>query len=228
MNEETILFDINETVLNLECLKPKFNAVFGHTIFTSTWFSMLLHASTVCLVTQVKTDFASLAKITLNRLAAQQKVCLSDQQSADILSTFANLAVHSDIQPALIKLRKAGFRLVALSNSSKGLLTTQIQNAGLDNYFDELISVEMAGTFKPSACAYQLASQQLVTAVDKLRLVACHDWDTHGALSAGLKAAYINRTDTLYNPLFLNPDITGVTMGEIAEQIISMQNKSSI
>lgn len=224
MNEETILFDINETVLNLASLKPKFNVVFGHPIFASTWFSMLLHASTVCLVTQVKTDFASLAKITLDTLAAQQKVRLSEQESADILATFANLEAHTDIQTALIKLRKAGFRLVALSNSSQALLTTQIRNAGLEKFFDELVSVEMAGTFKPSASAYQFAMHQLATTPDKLRLVATHDWDTHGALNAGLKAAYIDRSGAPYNPLFLKPDVTGSSMEEIAEQIIAIQH----
>lgn len=224
MHEQTILFDINETVLNLASLKPKFNAVFGDESYTATWFSMLLHSSTVCLVTGVKTDFASLAKIALDALAAKQKLLLSEKEGNDILATFANLAPHEDIQAALTKLRKAGFRLVALSNSSQALLTTQILNAGLTSYFDHLISVEAAGTFKPSANAYTFASKQLETTVDKLRLVAAHDWDTHGALSAGLKAAYIDRTGAPYHPLFLKPDVIGSTMDEIAEQIISMHN----
>jgi 2-haloacid dehalogenase len=224
MHEQTILFDINETVLNLDSLKPKFNAIFGDKSYTATWFSMLLHSSTVCLVTGVKTDFASLAKIALDALAAKQKILLSEEEGNDILATFANLAPHKDIQSALTKLRKAGFRLVALSNSSQALLTTQIRNAGLTGYFDELISVEAAGTFKPSANAYAFASKQLETTADKLRLVATHDWDTHGALSAGLKAAYIDRTGAPYNPLFLKPDVIGSTMDEIAEQIISIHN----
>ncbi len=222
MQAQTILFDINETVLNLESLKPKFNAVFGHDSFTSTWFSMLLHSSTVCLVTGIKTDFASLAKIALEALAAKQKRCLSDEETADILGTFANLTPHADIKSALTKLRKAGFRVAALSNSSQELLTTQIQNAGLESYFDDLISVEAGGTFKPSGKAYEFASHQLATPPDKLRLVATHDWDTHGALSAGLQAAYINRTGAPYNPLFLKPDVIGSTMDEIAELIISI------
>ena len=42
--------------------------------------------------------------------------------------------------------------------------------------------------------------------------------------SAGLKAAYIDRTGAPYNPLFLKPDVIGSTMDEIAEQIISIHN----
>ena len=80
MHEQTILFDINETVLNLASLKPKFNAVFGDESYTATWFSMLLHSSTVCLVTGIKTDFARLAKIALDALAAKQKILLSEKE----------------------------------------------------------------------------------------------------------------------------------------------------
>lgn len=220
--QQTILFDINETVLDLADLKPKFKALFGHENYTATWFSMLLHSSTVCLATNVKSDFASLARIALQSLALKQKVELSDTQITNVLSTFASLKPHPDIEPALAMLREAGFGIVALSNSSQALLETQITNTGLAGYFDQLISVESAGTFKPSVNAYLYAASVLDTDVINLRLVATHDWDTHGALSAGLKAAYINRSSALYNPLYLKPDVLGANMSDIAEQIIAL------
>ena len=55
---------------------------------------------------------------------------------------------------------------------------------------------------------------------DHLRLVATHDWDTHGALSVGLNAAYIDRTNTPYHPLYLKPAIQSNTMEGIADKII--------
>ncbi|SIS73749.1 haloacid dehalogenase type II [Neptunomonas antarctica] len=221
MKQTTILFDINETVLNLSVLRPKFKSFFGDECFTDTWFSMLLHASTVSMITDVKTDFASLSKIMLEALAARNGVLISSAEIADILGGFSSLPAHSDIKTALSRLRAEGFRVVAFSNSSRNLITNQIHNAGLDEYFDEVISVEEAGTFKPSPMAYQFASTKLGQPKDKLRLVATHDWDTHGAMSAGLEAAYINRSGAPYNPLFKKPGIYGSTMNEIVDQIIA-------
>ena len=221
MKQRTILFDINETVLNLSILRPKFRSIFGDECFTDTWFSMLLHASTVSLITDVKTDFSSLAKIMLEALAARTGVQLSGAETDDILGGFSSLPAHSDIKPALSRLRSEGFRVVAFSNSSLSLITNQIHNAGLDEYFDEVLSVEEACTFKPSQKAYQFASTQLGQPKDKLRLVATHDWDTHGAMSAGLEAAYVNRSGATYNPLYKKPEICGSTMNEVVEKIIA-------
>lgn len=221
LKQTIVLFDINETVLNLRILEPKFKARFGHELFLNTWFATLLHTSTVSIVTNVKTDFAILSELTLNALASKLGIELSIEESNDILSAFANLPPHEDIKPALTKLRGAGFKVVAFSNSSQNLIKKQINNAGLNECFDEVISVEEADTFKPCFDAYQFASQKLKCDVNNMRLVATHDWDTHGALCAGLKAAYINRTRSIYNPLYRKPDINELTMEAIVEKIIS-------
>lgn len=216
----TILFDINETVLDLSILRPQFNQYMGDENHIDTWFAMLLHSSTVCLVTETKIDFKSLALAALQSLASRLRVVISDEGCRDMLSTLACLPAHSDIKPALDELRVAGFRLVALSNSSSELLQSQLSQSGLTDYFDDAISVEQAQTFKPSKTAYQFALEKLQANASDVRLVATHDWDTHGAMCAGLKAAYIDRSNATYNPHYLLPDIVGSNMIDIAKQII--------
>jgi len=220
MQSPTILFDINETVLNLSILQPKFKIAFGDETMMNTWFAMLLHSSTVCMMTQVKTDFATLAGITLDTLAARKKITLSPIIRQDILEGFAHLPAHSDIKPALEKLQAAGFHTVAFSNSSSALITQQIQNAGLSTSFNHILSVEETGSFKPDPQVYHFAAEQLQQPISSLRLVATHDWDTHGALCAGMQAAYIYRSQALYHPLYRQPDIDANNMMDIVEKII--------
>jgi 2-haloacid dehalogenase len=223
MHQHIVLFDINETVLDLSILKPKFKQHLGHEHYMGTWFSMLLHSSTVCLATNLKTDFKSLALASLKSLAGRIGIILSEDASHDILGTLANLPPHRDIKPALTKLRSSGFTVVAFSNSSSTLLSTQLSNAGLDEYFEDAISVENAGTFKPAKSAYQYAVNTFGLPASEIRLIAAHDWDTHGALSAGLKAAYIDRFNIPYNPLYKKPDLIDNSMERIAERIINAE-----
>lgn len=220
MKRNIILFDINETVLNLSTLKPKFKVIFGDESVMSTWFSMLLHSSTVCIMTGVKTDFATLAGTMLESIAARMDIKLSKTMRDDILSGLASLPPHKDIKPALTQLKSAGFHTVAFSNSSLNLISTQIKNADLNEYFDEIISVEETGSFKPDPKVYKFAAQQLNQPLESLILVATHDWDTHGALSVGMAAAYINRSGAIYHPLYRQPDIYETTMEGIVNQII--------
>jgi len=220
MLAQTILFDINETVLDLSILKPKFLTYLGNESYMGTWFSILLHSSTVCLITETNSDFKSLALAALKTLAGHLNKTITDEGYQDILSTFSCLPAHDDIKPAMKALKQADFRLVAFSNSSSELLNAQLSFAGLQDFFDNIISVEQANTFKPSKSAYQFALQQLQIKPTQARLVATHDWDTHGALSAGLKAAHINRSGAPYNSHYLLPDILANSMDEIAQQII--------
>lgn len=223
MKRHTILFDINETVLDLSTLKPKFKAAFGDKSVMATWFSMLLHSSTVCILTDVHTNFATLAGTMLDSIAARKGITLSDRARNNILMGFASLTPHHDIKPALTALQSAGFRTVAFSNSSLSLISSQMNNASLTEYFDEIISVEKTGSFKPDPVVYKFATKQLNQPLESLRLVAAHDWDTHGALSVGMKAAYINRSGVIYHPLYRQPDIYAITMSDIVKQIIETE-----
>ena len=217
MPRDTILFDINETVLDLASLRPKFEAVFGNAGVTATWFAMLLHTSTVCALTGVKTGFAELAGTMLDTIAARCDVTISDDQRSEILGAFASLTPHPDVVPALHRLRATGYRTVAFTNSSLKLVTSQIANAGLADYYDHIVSVEETGSFKPDAKVYQFVAERLKQPMGELRLVATHDWDTHGAIVAGLLAAYIDRSGAPYHPLYRRPDVFATTMGDVAK-----------
>ena len=221
MSRDTVLFDINETVLDLRSLKPKFKAAFGDESVTATWFSMLLHTSTVCALTATKTEFATLAGTMLDAIAARLGADLPEETRAGILSSFASLPPHEDIAPALTRLRSAGYRTVAFTNSSLNLVNTQIANAGLTEYFDEIVSVEETGSFKPDPLVYAFASKRIKRPIEELRLVATHDWDTHGAMSAGMHAAYIDRSGAPYHPLYRRPNVHATNMGDVVEQIIA-------
>jgi 2-haloacid dehalogenase len=224
MSRDTILFDINETVLDLSSLKPKFQTALGDESFMATWFSMLLHTSTVCALTATKTDFATLAGAMLDTIAARLGVGLTDHTRSDILSSFASLPPHPDIKSALTRLRSARYRTVAFTNSSLSLVTTQINNAGLSEVFDDIVSVEMTGSFKPDPKVYAFAAERMNRLPEELRLVAAHDWDTHGALSAGMRAAYVDRSGAPYHPLYRQPDVSAGNMDDVVEQIVNSDN----
>jgi 2-haloacid dehalogenase len=186
VSRQTVLFDINETVLDLSSLGHRFERAFGDQAVAATWFATLLHTSTVCALTGVRTAFADLAQIALEAVAARRGIEISPENRDAILSGFAALTPHEDVRPALGQLRRSGFQTVAFTNSSLGLVTKQISNAGLDDVFDQIISVEETGSFKPDAQVYRYAAERLGRPMRELRLVAAHDWDTHGALASGL------------------------------------------
>lgn len=223
MPAKTILFDINETVLDLAAIKAPFDDLFGDRISLAHWFSTLLHASNVAAITGLETDFKALATATLTRLANETTDAgiQPDPEKVEAITTaFGSMRPHEDVVPALQLLKRHDFTTIAFSNSSLALIDAQISNAGLEPFFDQIISVEEAGSFKPVAKVYQHAAEKLGVNINELWLVAVHDWDTHGAISAGLSAAWLKRGNADYLSLYHQPNITAGSMIDIAEQLI--------
>lgn len=216
---DTILFDINETVLDLNSLAPHFQRAFGDQEVSAYWFASLLHSSTVCALTDVRTNFASLAAVVLDAVAAKRNTSLSATQREELMDAFANLKPHPDVVPAVSFLRDSGYRTVAFSNSSSDLITNQLTNAGIMDCFDEIVSVEQTGTFKPDSRVYRYAANSLARLTSELWLVACHDWDIHGAMVAGIEGAFVDRSGAIYHPLYRRPVVFGRSMLDVAEQI---------
>ena len=227
MTIKTVLFDINETTLDLNHLRKTFDQLLNHQMPLELWFSNLLHSSVVAVTTGLETRFADLARANLEKLMNQHQIKAKPDEIDDFLTRFASLPAHSDVAPALTQLQQSGLKTVAFSNSSSALLASQIENAQLMPLFDQIISVEEINSFKPSAKAYQYAAQCLNHAPEEVLLIAAHDWDVHGALSAGLGGAYLQRGPGLYNPLYLAPTLNGTSMTELSDKIIELSRKET-
>jgi 2-haloacid dehalogenase len=62
----------------------------------------------------------------------------------------------------VMKLRSNGFRTVAISNSLFPFISAQMKTVGLVDYFDDILSVEETGSFKPDPDEYKFAAENWV------------------------------------------------------------------
>jgi len=215
-----IVFDVNETLLDLRALRPHFERAFGDAKVVQQWFALLLHSSMVTTLTHTYSDFGALGGAALELVAASNGVVLQEEDRHTILSTMRNLHPHPEVKSSLERLRATGFRLATLTNSSYEMLDAQMTNAGLREYFEVCLSVDEVCRFKPAPEVYRMAAEKLGVAIHQIRLVAAHDWDVFGALKAGCMGAFIARGGRKYHRLYERPDIVGADLNEVAEQIL--------
>lgn len=218
-----ILFDVNETLLDLSPLQPHFCRVFGDAAIMRQWFALLLHSSLVTTLTSAYSDFGVLAGAALDILAAQKKISVTDSDRTEILTTMQHLPPHPEVPDSLERLRAAELRLATLTNSPQHILVAQMSNSGLAAYFEQLISVDAVRRFKPAYETYLMAAAKLGVDVTQLRLVAAHDWDVFGALRAGCAGAYIARWGKPYHPLYEKPDVMGGDLREVTDKILQIE-----
>ena len=130
------------------------------------------------------------------------------------------LPPHPEVPQALNRLKDAGFRLAALTNSSPVMIGAQLKNSGLAHLFERVLSVESVHQFKPARAVYNMAAKELGEKPDALWLVAAHNWDTSGAINAGWRAAFVQRPGMVLGPLDAKPQIIGRDIAEVADRLI--------
>ncbi len=146
---KVLVFDVNQTMLDLNALRPHFVRLFGDGKVLDEWFALLLQYSLVVTVTDAYSDFGTVGRAVLEMLASNKGVKLSAVDATRILQDLLKLPAHAEVSESLKQLKAAGFRMVTLTNSSPSAVKAQLQNAGLTNYFEESISVEIVHRFKP-------------------------------------------------------------------------------
>lgn len=215
-----VVFDVNETLSDLRPLGDAFVAVGAPGHLVDHWFSSVLRDGFALSLAGTCPDFAELGRSVLAGLLAGHPLRIeADAAVEEIMKAFARLPVHPDVADGIRALRGGGLQVCTLSNGGTAFADAMLTSAGVRDLVDPLLSVRDAGAWKPLPRAYQYAARATGVDARDLLLVAVHPWDCDGALRAGLRAAWINRTGAPYPPIFGTPDYTAGSIIELAEQL---------
>jgi 2-haloacid dehalogenase len=203
-----VAFDVNETLLDLSVLDD----LLGGAEARAQWFSLMLQLAFVGAITDRYVDFSTAQRGALAMLGH------SDDQADEVLDRMRRLPPHPDAAPALDRLKT--LKLAALTNSTLDVARAQLENAGLADRFDAILSADEVKALKPRPEPYQHVARHFDAKPEDVRLVAAHAWDVSGALAAGCKAAFVRRPGKVPSPIGPQPDIVGDDLIEVAEKIL--------
>ena len=114
-----------------------------------------------------------------------------NEQADELMKAWQGLSPHPDALEGLRRL-KSRFRVVALSNGEADFLSHLARNR-MRFEFDEIISVDEAGVFKPHPSVYRTAARILGSEPSEIMMVAAHSFDIMGAVACGYSGAFVNR-----------------------------------
>ena len=217
------VFDVNETLLDLGALDVHFERAFGDPGVRRIWFSQLLQSALVATITGAYSDFGEVGGAALEMVAEREGVDLSDEEKQQILGGMRELPPHPEVVESLSRLREAGLRLATLTNSTRQVAEGQMENSGLRDYFEQILSADDVRRLKPAPEPYRMAAESLGVEVAGIRLVAAHAWDVAGALRAGCAAAFVARPGMVLDPLVKRPDVVGADLREVAKRILEAE-----
>jgi 2-haloacid dehalogenase len=217
-----LIFDVNETLLDLESLEPLFERLFGDRRCLREWFGQLILYSMTASLAARYTDFFTLAAGVLQMVGQVHGVAVDDADVGELRAGLLCMPPHPDVEPALRRLHDAGFRMVTLTNSPAGSSGgSPLQRAALAHHFEHNFSVDERRVFKPAAAVYQMVSDRMQVPARACCMVAAHVWDTIGAQAVGMTGAFIRRRGNavLNVPGVVPPTWSAEDLGGLADQL---------
>lgn len=216
-----IVFDVNETLLDLETMAPVFERIFRDKAAMRLWFANLILYSASLTVARQYVPFTDIGAAVMKMLADTRGIKITDSDKRELTEKFSTMPPHPDVPAALQKLRNAGFRLFTLTDNLLEVQSRQLEHGGILGLFERRFSADGAKHHKPAPEAYAYVEKELNVQPSQLCLIASHTWDTLGAVAAGWGAALIRRPGNDVLGVGPQPSVVGNDLNDVADQLIA-------
>jgi 2-haloacid dehalogenase len=209
----TLAFDVYGTLINTHGVIDKLETMLDSSVnasdFSQTWREKQLEYSFRRGLMRAYAPFSVCTKDALNYTAAYYSVSLSASEKSELLASYAVLPAFDDVAATLNSLSQKGFKLLAFSNGTEDAVVGLLKNAGIHDLFDGVVSVDDLQTFKPNPDVYHHFTQKAGSIPAQTWLVSSNPFDVIGAVSAGLKAAWVQRSKAaIFDPWGVEPTVT--------------------
>ena len=147
------------------------------------------------------------------------KVEASRDEIKDFMVAWQSLSPFPEVVDGLERL-KTRFKLVALSNGEPDFLDHLVKNR-IKWDFDDVISVQVVGAFKPHPGVYRRAAHILGLEIGECLMVSANSFDVMGARACGMRGAFVNRYALPYEDSPHVPDVTVTNFTELADSLLA-------
>ncbi len=151
----------------------------------------------------------------LGTLLHTRGLSASDQTVEHVLGAFQDVQPHPDVAEGLLVARESALPAATLTNGTAEITRGFLDRAGLGGLVEVALEARRSGVWKPHRQAYRWAAGKLGHEPRRLLLVTLHPWDVHGAIRAGLQAAWLNCDGEDYPDHFRGRHIQAASLAQV-------------
>lgn len=218
----TLAFDVYGTLIDTHGVVVALERHVGAKApeFSRTWREKQLEYSFRRGLMQNYDNFAVCTRDALDYTCSYLKAPLTTKDKQELLGLYRVLPAFADVGEGLARARKAGFRIFAFSNGSADAVEGLLGNAGIRDYFQGVVSVDEIKSYKPNPAVYCHFLRRAGAVGAAAWLVSSNPFDVIGAISAGMRAAWVKRSpDAVFDPWGIEPTIMVHSLLDLAERI---------
>ncbi len=217
-----LAFDIYGTLINPHGVVDELSRHVGERAqeFSNVWRDKQLEYTWRRALMQRYQNFPVCTRQALDYADTLLQTGLGDTAKASLMEVYRVLPAYDDVPASLQALADAGFRMFGFSNGVADAISGLLEHAGIDQYFEGVVSVDALQTFKPDPDVYHHFIEVADTQAENCWLVSSNGFDVIGAVSAGMKAAWLKRSESVvFDPWEFEPTLVVRSLDELTKKI---------
>ncbi len=211
------IFDVNQTIFNLQEIKLRFKKKKINPLFVDFWFSNILKEGFASSKLNKFVNFQKIATEELKKLNSIKK----NQDLLFFLNGFKNLRANMGIREGFELLKKNKIKIATLTNGPKKNSINLLKKNKLLKLVDNSFSIEDVGIWKPNPEPYEYVAKHFKLKPQEIIMIAAHGWDINGAKSVGMKTGYINSFEGTISTYYKKPDYEAKNCLQLVKKITS-------
>lgn len=172
-------------------------------------------------------DFSVCTRQALDYACEFLGVDISPADKGRLMEGYKVLPAYADVEEGLARLKDSGVRMFAFSNGRAEDVRGLLANAGIGGHFEGVVSVDDVRSFKPNPAVYAHFLRQAGASGSESWLVSGNPFDVIGAMSAGMRGAWVKRSPrAVFDPWEFEPTVTVGDLGELHDALAGERGRS--
>ena len=218
-NIKVIIFDAYGTLFDVNSAAEKCKNKIGDKWeqFANYWRTTQLEYTWLRSLMKRHKDFW---KVTDESLDKSMRVFKIDNSlKNELLNLYRVLSTFSEVNETIKKLNKKKYKLAILSNGTPDLLYELVKNNNVENFFEDIFSIEEVKTYKPHPDVYDIPIKKYHVQKDEVAYLSANTWDVSAAGNYGFKSVWVNRNNSIFDNLDYIPKHQIKHLGELLDKI---------
>ena len=200
-NIKAIIFDAYGTLFDVNSAAEKCKDKIGDKWegFANYWRTTQLEYTWLRSLMKRHKNFWQVTEDSLDKSMKVYKIDSSMRN--ELLNLYKVLSPFSEVPEVLRSLKEKEFKIAILSNGTPSLLYELVKSNNLENFFDDLISIEEVGIYKPDSKVYDIPIKRYQIQKNEVIFLSANTWDVSGGGNYGYNSIWVNRNKNIFDSL---------------------------
>ena len=205
-NIKAIIFDAYGTLFDVNSAAEKCKDKIGDKWepFANFWRTTQLEYTWLRSLMGRHKDFWKITEDSLDK--SMKSFQIHSSMRDELLNLYKVLSPFKEVHETLKTLKEKKFKLAILSNGTPSLLNKLVNSNNLENFFDDIFSIEEVGIYKPHSKVYDIPIKKYKIEKNEVAFLSSNTWDVSGGGNYGYQSVWVNRNNNIFDNLDFKPN----------------------